>query len=124
MATPDENVIDSVLAMIGEGKSVRESCEAFGIPRTTFLKYVDRDQYARAREACADVQFDEMTELERRVLDGKQDPNAFRVAMDARKWRLGRMRPTVYGDKVSLEHSGSIDLAKTLDAARKRRAGE
>lgn len=101
--------IAKVLAVIETGKSMREACKVVGINECTFRKMVNKNdelstQYARAREMCADVQFDEMEDLERQCLDGGIDPKAFRSAMDSRKWRLARMKPKSYGDKI--EHSG------------------
>lgn len=104
--------VKQVLVHISSGISVRQSCGLVGIAVSTFLDNVDSEQYARAREACADAQFDEMADLEMRCLSGALDAQAFRAAMDARKWRLARMRPTVYGDKIqaSAEIGGKLEV--------------
>ncbi len=57
--------------------------------------------YARAHEWLAERQFAELDELERQVLAGTVDPQAARVVIDSRKWRLAKMRPKVYGDHSS-----------------------
>jgi hypothetical protein len=103
--------IDTALEYISDGISVLRACELAGIKRTTFLKYVDGDKYARARDSQADVHFADMAALEDDCLAGRIDYNAFRAAMDARKWRLARMRPTVYGDKQAVEHTGDIVIS-------------
>ena len=74
--------IAKVLDLIETGLSVRESCKKVDIPESTFRKNVRGNtelsaQYARARKMCADVQFDEMGELEQKCLDGEIDPKAF-----------------------------------------------
>jgi hypothetical protein len=43
-----------------------------------------------------------------------------RLQVDTRKWMLSKMLPKVYGDKQQIEHSGAIDIASVLVAARKR----
>ena len=43
-----------------------------------------------------------------------------RLQIDTRKWMLSKMLPKIYGDKQQLELSGSVDIAGTLQAARKR----
>ena len=43
-----------------------------------------------------------------------------RLQVDTRKWMLAKMLPKVYGDKQQIEHSGAVDIASTLLAARKR----
>ncbi len=53
-------------------------------------------------------------------MDGKLDPNAARVAIDAYKWAAGKRKPKVYGDKVAI--GGASDLppiqtAKQLDVS-------
>jgi hypothetical protein len=102
-----EDHIASVLAHISSGRSVRKSCELVGVPVPTFLKNVDGDQYARARDAQADAHFDEMTELEEQCRSGELDPAAFRALLDSRKWRLARMRPKIYGDKSTVDMTSS-----------------
>lgn len=106
----DKSKYPDVLKAIEGGKSVRKACETYNVALSTFLERVDGEQYARARDAQADAHFAEMADLEQRCLDGALDAHAFRAAMDARKWRLARMRPKVYGDKQAVEHSGSIGV--------------
>jgi hypothetical protein len=120
MTGASKQAVAAVLALIAEGASVRSACERTGLPRSTFLGKVDPDAYAQAREACADAHFDELLELERQMLEGELAPPAFKALFDARKWRLARMRPSAYGDKTSVEHSGSIDLARAINEGRSR----
>lgn len=105
MAKSNAVKIRTALELISGGQSVRKACEAAGIARTVFLENVDGDQYARAREAQADAHFDEMAELEAECRAGTLDPQAFRALLDSRKWRLARMRPRVYGDRVDVTNS-------------------
>lgn len=105
-----DNRIDKVLELVASGQSLRQACKAVGIKRPTFLREasIDKnlaDQYARAREAQADAHFDEMAELEAECREGQLDPQAFRALLDSRKWRLARMRPRVYGDRVDVTNS-------------------
>ena len=99
--------IDKVLELVASGQSLRKACEAVGIARKVFLEKVDGNQYARAREAQADAHFDEMAELEAECRAGELDPQAFRALLDSRKWRLARMRPRVYGDKLTVDNTSS-----------------
>ena len=43
-----------------------------------------------------------------------------RLQIDTRMRLLGKWAPKKYGDKQQVEHSGSVDVATTLLAARKR----
>ena len=104
----DTTKYKAVLADIASGLSVRKACEAHGVKLSTFVQNVDGEQYARARSAQADAHFEEMADLEEQCRQGLLDPHVFRAMMDSRKWRLARMRPRKYGDRVAMEHSGTI----------------
>ena len=103
-----------------------KACEANSLTDSAFLNLCADDaalgeRYARARLSGADVEFEGMRDLEDKVLRGELDPQAFRVAMDSRKWRLARKSPKKYGDKLDL--SGSLDVNMTI-AERLARAKE
>lgn len=99
--------IQKVLTLMAEGQSLRKSCADAEIPKTVFLENVESDQYARARDAQADAHFDGLIELEEQCRDGVLDPQAFRALLDSRKWRLARMRPKLYGDRATVDHTSS-----------------
>lgn len=109
-----EERISLVLEHISAGRSVRKACEAADIALTTFLRNVDGEQYARARDAQADVHFDAMADLEEACRAGELDPQDFRALLDSRKWRLARMRPRVYGDRVTVDNTSSDGSMKPV----------
>lgn len=97
---------------LSSGKSLREICEADGMPaESTVRGWVLEDydgfaaQYARARETQADTYADDIV----RIADTTKDANLARVQIDARKWVAGKLRPKVYGDRLDLNHSGAIE---------------
>ena len=65
-------------------------------------------QYARAREAGAHTEFDNIRDLEQEVRDGVLDPQQGRVIIDSVKWRLSKMLPRSYGDRQTIEHQGDV----------------
>lgn len=108
-----EEAAKKVLADISDGHSARESCEKNGITRRDFNDWTAEskahmDHYAHARRQGADAQFEEMQDIERRVFAGELDPQAARVALDCRKWRLARMRPNVYGEKQQVDVRAAV----------------
>ena len=108
----------AILTLISEGSSVRNACYDNGVKPTTFLTAVRKDgklaeQYARARDMCADWHFDGIWDDIDAVERGDLDPQAARVAIDAKKWILARMRPDAYGDRVRQEISGPNGEAVT-----------
>lgn len=71
--------------------------------------YDDRafsDNYTRAREAQADFYADEIAD----IADTEPDANKARVRIDARKWAAGKLKPKVYGDKLTLDGDLNVTI--------------
>lgn len=74
-----------------------------------------RRQYAHAREMQAEHFAEEIIEIADATTSVKpdgtvvvHDPNRDRLRIDARKWFAAKVAPKKYGEKVEVEHSGSI----------------
>jgi hypothetical protein len=97
---------DDILARIASGQSLNSICKIDGMPHiSTVFDWLKRygdfaDSYARARSAQADAKFEAISDITDRVLSGEIDPHAGRVAIDAYKWQAGKLRPSVYGEKI------------------------
>ena len=66
------------------------------------------NDYTRAREASADLNAEQIEEIADKVLEGKYDANAARVAIDAKKWSAGIKQPKKYGKVERHKHEGTI----------------
>jgi len=60
------------------------------------------NNYARARQDQADFYADEIIDIS----DTEADPNKARVRIDARKWKAGKMKPSVYSEKLDITTKG------------------
>ena len=103
-----------ILKRLHEGFSLRSACAANNVSHCIWNDAVSADpelanRYARAREDGIDAQAEEMHDLELQVLSGQLDPNAFKAAMDARKWRMGKQMPRKYGDSTRIEQKTTLD---------------
>lgn len=118
MARPtsyNEAVAHDICERIADGESLRSICEGDEYPdRRTVNRWLAdperaefRRQYALAREASADADDDDIRDIARRVEKGELDPQAARVAIDAKKWSAGKRKPKVYGDASTLRHTGA-----------------
>lgn len=118
MARPtlfNESLAEDICERIADGESLRSICEGDDYPdRRTVNRWLAdpehaefRRQYALAREASADADDDDIRDIARRVESGKLDPQAARVAIDAKKWSAGKRKPKVYGDSQTLKHTGA-----------------
>ena len=99
---------------IAQGKSLVSVLKADGMPNystvTRWLQHPDREDfrkmYARAREAQADYLADELVDIADTATD-RDSAAAAKVRTDARKWVAAKLRPKVYGERVTQEHTGA-----------------
>ncbi len=98
---------------LAEGESLRSICADKAMPGlSTVLGWLFDDkhegfpeQYARAREAQAELRADEITDIADGVEHGASEAvQAARLRVDARKWIAAKLLPKRYGDKV--QHTG------------------
>lgn len=108
-----EKIYSKVCVGIASGKSLRKVCEEDNdLPtKETIRVWLIEDagfsaQYARAREEQADFYADEVTE----IADTEPDPNKARVRIDARKWAASKLKPKVYGDKLTLDGDMTVKM--------------
>lgn len=109
----DPEKAESVLEQIRSGQSVRKACEAVSLSPVTFLRWVENhglsEQYAKAREMQADALFDELEAVAAEALKATTavEVQARRLVVDTHKWRISKILPRRYGDKLEL--SGDPD---------------
>lgn len=117
------------IAHIAEGGTWRSACDKLKISSATIASWIKSDaefekHYARACDVRADAIFEEMLEI---ADDGRNDwmrvhdednlgyrenGEAIRrsaLRLDTRKWVLGRMKPKIYGDKLTATLKGDPD---------------
>ena len=102
--------------------SANKACAAAGVSLHTFLHWVDDDEklaksYARARESWIDNMAQEIQEIADAKLPldnfGKIDNSAVqkqKLQIDTRKWLLSKIAPKKYGDKVEVDHTGTVKI--------------
>lgn len=73
--------------------------------------------YTRACEDMADNDADKIADVAKGVIEGKIDPQAARVAIDAYKWSAGKRRPKKYGDKIDVTQTSTVAVTHTLDVS-------
>jgi hypothetical protein len=130
-----QSTADAICARIANGESLRAICADEDMPAssTVFLWLAEHagfsEQYARAREAQAEhlaaeivAIADEECTMVRASKHGAKadDPESGevevvfdatavarnRLRVDARKWVAAKLKPKVYGDRVTTEHTG------------------
>lgn len=105
-----QGLADAICERIADGESLRTICSAVDMPNNaTVFRWLAAnrdfsDQYARAREDQAESLADEIV----KIADEAEDANVARLRVEARKWVASKLKPKRYGEKLELEHSGSI----------------
>lgn len=106
--------IEVICEHVSNGDSLRSWSIANGFAQSSVLLWIDADraraeQYARAREDRADLVFESLDDVSAEAVAAE---NAVKVAglrlkADNIKWKLARMSPKKYGDKI--QHSGDSE---------------
>lgn len=126
----------AVLDEIAQGLTITQACEKVGVGRSTFYRTVDapdgpdpegwpglavrrKERYAHARKDCADAIAAGMRATARAALTARDagQVQAYRLIVDTDKWLLSKLAPKEYGDRVDVEHSGSVTLAMAPEDA-------
>jgi len=111
-----DDIAREICERIANGESLRRICLDEHMPsRITVHAWLLDDRYAefltkytRARELQAENFADEMTDIADFGEVDKDHINRDRLRIETRKWIASKLKPKKYGDRVELEHSGSI----------------
>lgn len=116
-----QELADSICEAISTtSKGLRAICAENNITTFTILKWLNENaefstQYARAKEAQADVLAEEILEIaddtskdqmtikkngKNEVVENSEWINRSRLRVDARKWIASKLKPKKYGDKT------------------------
>lgn len=103
---------------IAKGNSLATTLQKEGMPGfSTVMAWLRADpefqkDYAHAREARAEVMFDEIDDVsEQAVLAGTAiEVAGLRLKADNIKWKLARMNAKKYGDKQQVDMTAKVEL--------------
>ena len=117
----NKDAIEHILDRILDGVPLKKAVTAEGITVRTFHRWISGDReaglsYARALEILSDVEVDEAKE----IADTEPDAGKARNQIDIRKWRASKRNSRVYGDRVDLNVTQTLDISTTLQEAKAR----
>lgn len=123
----------AICERVAGGVGLRKAAKAEGLGHTVFLRLVATDEplrilYEQCRTSAIEeriVGLGESADAVMRFAKSKGKAAAAYVSAFATKarvaqWEAERLMPKKYGNRLDLNHSGSIDLAGRLNAARNR----
>ena len=103
------------------GESLNSWCKINNFSITTVHDWIHSDaqraeKYARARDVRADTMFESLDEVSESAAKAKTavEVAGLRLKADNIKWKVGRMVPKKYGDKLDLNHGGQPDNPITV----------
>lgn len=116
-------IADDILERLAAGESLVKICSGDEMPGLrTVMRWAAENhdfgtEYARAREAQAEVMDDKILTAAGKA---KDDPQAARVEIEAYKWRAAKLAPKRYGDKIDVTTGGEAmnSMDETAVAAR------
>jgi hypothetical protein len=107
----------AIIEWLSEGKSLRAYCREAKLGASTVIDWTVEDQqfgeqYARAREAGAELIFDDLDEVSEQAATAENavEVAGLRLKADNIKWKLARMAPKRFGDKQSVDVNGKLDV--------------
>jgi terminase small subunit-like protein len=112
-----EELEETILEQLREGKPLKSICKAPGMPReSTVRTWASEDgpfaeRYQRARQLGYEKMADELVAIS----DQTGDPQRDRLRVDTRKWLLSKALSKIYGDRLEVENKGGIMIVR-LDA--------
>lgn len=114
--------VKEIIRRVGEGATVRPLCAELGVSHFTFAEVLTSDSelaaaYEHAKRLRADLDVDEMIVI---ADDTSRNPQQAKNAIDARKFRASKQYAQVYGDRIDVNVSGTVNIAETLSLARGR----
>lgn len=128
-------VLDKIYGLISGGDSVRNILRDSKLPtQDTFYKWIGADEkeaesYVRACETRQEGIFEDIINIaddgtndymtitkgnETYNVEDKEVTQRSKIRIDARKWMLGKMNPSKYGDKIHTEHSGKVETTEQV----------
>lgn len=111
-----------IIEMIGAGGMLKDACREVSLTTSVFSEIMAGDSelassYDQARRTRADLDVDDMIRI---ADDTSRNPQQAKNAIDARKFRASKQYASLYGDRIDVNVSGTVNIAETLTMARAR----
>ena len=124
----DDEVVAELVLRIAMGRSINKTLDDPDMPsRYEFWARMNKDQQfqtiiARAREIQQDSRSDEIVDIADAATP--EDHHVARLRIWARQWDATKLAPKKYGDRQTVDHTGTITLESlVLEAHRSKAKG-
>lgn len=121
---------DKICSELAEGRSLRSVCLDEDMPdKATVFRWLREnksfsDHYARAKEESADADLEELQDIsneaiaEAKIVSEKRANavvQAYKVKGDNLKWKMSKMKPKKYGDKLDMTSDGKAITVELIN---------
>lgn len=111
-----------VLGRLAVGDSIDDACKAAGVTRYRYAQWMaNQPAFSQstlsARAIVADHHLDELDGL----MQTEKDVNRLRLLAEHRRWKASKLIAKVYGDRIDVNVTATVDLAGALAEAEARR---
>jgi hypothetical protein len=120
---------DHVLERLAAGESLRVICRDPGMPSERAVRiWVAEDRegfaarYRAAREVSAEHWDNEAERVLREAPPDRDEIARARELASHYRWRASKLAPREYGDRIDVNHTGTVTIAAQLSEVRQRRA--
>jgi hypothetical protein len=125
--TPE--IAEEICTRLAAGEGLNAICKDEHMPHEATVRRWDLEdregfstKYAQAREIDLERAADEMRRIADEMPKDQVEATWQKTRLDQRKWELSKRLPRKFGERLGLEHSGSLDLglAEAMRKARER----
>jgi len=118
---------DKIYDGIAMGRSLTSLCQELDIGYNTVVVWLREDNdfrsnYARAREEQAHFYCDQITDIAEECPTTNEAVQRARLEIDTKKWKMSKLLPKKYGDKIAVESKGQSreDFLREAEEVKKR----
>lgn len=109
-----EALAEEIVDRVAGGEDIAGICKSVGISLSVLHRWREvypefMEAYARARQRSGEASESRIQAIMDDARAGKIDANTARVLMDAEKWLAAKRAPRTHGDRVEVEHSGTVN---------------
>lgn len=115
-STKTPEVLDEICLHIAQGGSLVEWCKGNNRPGyRTIATWLSEDpdfqqKYAYARETQGDYYADQIATIARDCPADIAEVQRARLLIDTYKWKAGKLKPKVYGDRLNVDQNGEVKV--------------
>lgn len=112
-----------ICSAIARGKSIKDACRLAHVPESTHYAWIAQlpayeATVRRARAILAEQHLSDLDEM----LFKEPDPQRLAIMQRHYHWKASKLIPRVYGDKLDVNISATVDIGEALATARARAA--